>query len=61
MTRSNAMRASSTPATKADGFDIGKPPEAAEAVSLVHHGSMAGIGDSRGAVFDGLGESGGGG
>jgi effector-binding domain-containing protein len=43
---------------KADGFDIGELPEEAEAVSLMHHGSMAGIGDSWGAVFGWLGEAG---
>jgi len=43
---------------KADGFDIGGLPEETEAVTLVHRGSMAGIGDSWGAVFGWLGESG---
>jgi effector-binding domain-containing protein len=43
---------------KADGFDIGELPEEPEAVALTHFGSMAGIGDSWGAVFGWLGESG---
>jgi len=43
---------------EADGFDIGELPAEAEAVALVHLGSMAGIGDSWGAVFGWLGESG---
>jgi effector-binding domain-containing protein len=43
---------------RADGFDIGELPEEAEAVALVHLGSMEGITDSWGAVFGWLGESG---
>ena len=43
---------------EADGFDIGELPAEAEAVTLVHLGSMAGIGESWRAVFGWLAESG---
>jgi predicted transcriptional regulator YdeE len=43
---------------EADGFEIGELPAQAEAVSLVHLGSMATISDSWGAVFEWIDNSG---
>jgi effector-binding domain-containing protein len=42
----------------ADGFEIAELPAEAEAVALVHFGSMATIGDSWGAVFEWIDQSG---
>lgn len=43
---------------RADGFEIGELPAEAEAVALLHLGSMATIADSWGAVFEWIASSG---